>query len=107
MAQGRAEGQHLGMASLPRRHGASQTGVGTQLSLTLSDAIPTLPIMDKDRERLEYERSTGKEATELPPDHPDRWQWEYDGSPAARASMKRKLRLVQEKKGIVQEKLFD
>ena len=73
----------------------------------MSDAIPTLSRMDKDRERLEYERATGREPTELPPDHPDRWQWEYDGSPAARASMRRKLRLEQEKNGVVQEKLFD
>ena len=51
-----------------------------------------------------YEENVGHPPRNLPEDHPDRWQWEYQGSKDERAELLERLGAEQP---VEQESLFE
>lgn len=54
----------------------------------------------------EYQTNVGKPAENLPDDHPDRWQWEYQGSPDERKGLLEKLSEEPVEPPLEQDTLF-
>lgn len=47
---------------------------------------------DRDKElELNYIRAVGHPPRNLPPEHPDRWQWEYGGTKVEREGLLERL----------------
>jgi hypothetical protein len=53
------------------------------------------PVSDSERrrrfERDRYQSDVGREPSELPEDHPDRWQWDYRGTKDEREGLLERL----------------
>jgi hypothetical protein len=60
--------------------------------------------MSADDLRGRYREIVGRDPAELPPDHPDRWQWEYRGSRDERAALLERLS-GEERAAVEQEPL--